>query len=266
MSFERSAGSPERDWLCRPERAQQQQQHTPQHAAHHRARGASAGGNAASSSSGGGGGSSGSSGSSSSTSTTTTTQRFMTGDQANRITVDIRGASLESDWNVYVKRQDEGRFSRVDHGLRSVSATVQSVAGAFISLLMMAKLVEEIVFIRKLRRELGSITAAFSDGSGLEMNQEASAGSKASGGGGARSGGALDLVAIGLAASGAAKPNEPGAQPNQPHAAHGLHRHAPCTTRPMQHAPCDMCIHYAPCAMHHSPHTACVRCGVGHAP
>jgi hypothetical protein len=54
-------------------------------------------------------------------------QRF--GDPASRITVDIRGASLESDWNVYVKRQDEGRLTRVDNGVRSVSTTVQSVAG-----------------------------------------------------------------------------------------------------------------------------------------
>lgn len=97
----------------------------------------------------------------------------MAGDPSNRITVDIRGASLDSDWNVYVKRQEEGRFTRVENGVRGVSTTVQSVAGAFISILMMAKLVEEIVFIRKLRRELGSITAAFSDGSGMEVGTHA---------------------------------------------------------------------------------------------
>lgn len=44
----------------------------------------------------------------------------------------------------------------------------------------------------------------------LKMSQEASAGGKALGGGGAKGGSTLDLVSMGLMAVGAAKPNDPG--------------------------------------------------------
>lgn len=76
------------------------------------------------------------------------TQRYVGTDAANnRISVDIRSQHGDAaEWQVHVKRQDpEGsRLSRVESGLRGVSTTVQSVAGAFISVLMVAKLVEEV--------------------------------------------------------------------------------------------------------------------------
>ncbi len=54
-----------------------------------------------------------------------TTTRFVHGtDQANRITVDIRG-TLDSDWNVHVKRQDEGVYSKAENAVRNVSTTVR---------------------------------------------------------------------------------------------------------------------------------------------
>ncbi|GAX78939.1 hypothetical protein CEUSTIGMA_g6379.t1 [Chlamydomonas eustigma] len=127
---------------------------------------------------------------------------------SNRITVDIRGASLDADWNVMIKRQDDGtRYSKVENGVRNASTTVSSMAGALVSVLMIAKLVEEILFIRNLRRELSSITSAFSDGSsGVESQGRTSKASRTTGGG--SNGLAFDLMSLGMSAVGGAKGNE----------------------------------------------------------
>eukprot|EP00195_Chlamydomonas_chlamydogama_P015115 CAMPEP_0202912416 /NCGR_PEP_ID=MMETSP1392-20130828/57693_1 /ASSEMBLY_ACC=CAM_ASM_000868 /TAXON_ID=225041 /ORGANISM="Chlamydomonas chlamydogama, Strain SAG 11-48b" /LENGTH=142 /DNA_ID=CAMNT_0049603307 /DNA_START=112 /DNA_END=537 /DNA_ORIENTATION=+ len=91
------------------------------------------------------------------------TQRYMTGDAASRITVDIRGNNLDSNWNVYVKRQ-EAEYNQVENNIRSVSNTLNAVGGVVISVLTIVKLVEEIRFMRSLRGELSSIASTFADG------------------------------------------------------------------------------------------------------
>ena len=65
----------------------------------------------------------------------------------------------------------EQRYMKLEDAVRNASNTISSVAGAFVSVLMIAKLIEEVMFMRKLRRELsGAITPPFSDSS-LPSNQ-----------------------------------------------------------------------------------------------
>ncbi len=48
--------------------------------------------------------------------------------------------------------EDGDTVGKAENAVRNVSTTVQPFAGALISVLMIAKLIEEIMFIRKLRR------------------------------------------------------------------------------------------------------------------
>lgn len=60
----------------------------------------------------------------------------------------------------------EQRYVKLEDAVRNASNTISSVAGAFVSVLMIAKLIEEVMFMRKLRRELsGAINPPFSDSS-----------------------------------------------------------------------------------------------------
>lgn len=60
----------------------------------------------------------------------------------------------------------EQRYIKLEDAVRNASNTISSVAGAFVSVLMIAKLIEEVMFMRKLRRELsGAMTPPFSDSS-----------------------------------------------------------------------------------------------------
>ena len=76
-----------------------------------------------------------------------------------------------------------------------------------------AQLIEEIMFIRNLRRELSSISAALSDGgSGLDSQGQGrgKAGGSGKGAGGKSGGLPFDLMGMGITAVGSAKGNETG--------------------------------------------------------
>ena len=85
-------------------------------------------------------------------------------DPASRITVDIQGADLRHDYSFYLKREPLAGAARTP--LRSLSHTAQVAGALLITALSVVKLWEDIRLLRKLRRELSSITASVTDRGG----------------------------------------------------------------------------------------------------